>query len=112
MPENPEVMEKLSSEDGAAAFAEMGAGDNVVQGGRHPWMHRTDSVDYGIILTGEIWMLMDNEENDVLLCAGDVVVQRGTNHAWANRSTEPCTVMFVLIDGVTKSGQGGGGPHE
>ena len=112
MPENPEVMEKLSSEDGAAAFAEMGAGDNVVQGGRHPWMHRTDSVDYGIILTGEIWMLMDNEENDVLLCAGDVVVQRGTNHAWANRSTEPCTVMFVLIDGVTKSGQGGGVPHE
>jgi len=57
-------------------------------------------------------MLMDNEENDVLLCAGDVVVQRGTNHAWANRSTEPCTVMFVLIDGVTKSGQGGGVPHE
>ena len=112
MPENPEVMEKLSSEDGAAAFAEMGAGDNVVQGGRHPWMHRTDSVDYGIILTGEIWMLMDNEENDVLLRAGDVVVQRGTNHAWANRSTEPCTVMFVLIDGVTKSGQGGGVPHE
>ena len=111
-PVKPEVMEKLSSKDGAAAFAEMGAGDNVVQGGRHPWMHRTDSVDYGIILSGEIWMLMDEEEDDVLLRAGDVVVQRGTNHAWANRGTEPCTVMFVLIDGVTKSGKGRGIPNK
>ena len=97
MPEDPEVMAQLSSEDGAAAFAEMGAGDNVVRGGRHPWMHRTDSVDYGIVLNGEIWMLMDNEKNDVLLKAGDVVVQRGTNHAWANRGTEPCTIMFCLL---------------
>ena len=110
MPEDPEVMAQLSSEDGAAAFAEMGAGDNVVRGGRHPWMHRTDSVDYGIVLNGEIWMLMDNEKNDVLLKAGDVVVQRGTNHAWANRGTEPCTIMFVLIDGVTSSGEGKGKP--
>ena len=110
MPEDPEVMAQLSSEDGAAAFAEMGAGDNVVRGGRHPWMHRTDSVDYGIVLNGEIWMLMDNEKNDVLLKAGDVVVQRGTNHAWANRGTEPCTIMFVLIDGVTSSGERKGIP--
>ena len=110
MPEDPEVMAQLSSEDGAAAFAEMGAGDNVVRGGRHPWMHRTDSVDYGIVLNGEIWMLMDNEKNDVLLKAGDVVVQRGTNHAWANRGTEPCTIMFVLIDGVTSSGESKGIP--
>ena len=55
-------------------------------------------------------MLMDNEEDDVLLKAGDVVVQRGTNHAWANRGTEPCTIMFVLIDGVTQSGGGKGIP--
>ena len=48
--------------------------------------------------------------NDVLLKAGDVVVQRGTNHAWANRGTEPCTIMFVLIDGVTSSGEGKGTP--
>jgi quercetin dioxygenase-like cupin family protein len=110
MPEDPDVMARLSSEDGAAAFAEMGAGANIVQGGRHPWMHRTDSVDYGIVMNGEIWMLMDNEEDDVLLKAGDVVVQRGTNHAWANRGMEPCTIMFVLIDGVTKNGQGKGIP--
>ena len=109
MPEDPEVMAQLSSEDGAAAFAEMGAGIMLSEG-RHPWMHRTDSVDYGIVLNGEIWMLMDNEKNDVLLKAGDVVVQRGTNHAWANRGTEPCTIMFVLIDGVTSSGEGKGIP--
>ena len=110
MPEDPDVMARLSSQDGAAAFAEMGAAANVVQGGRHPWMHRTDSVDYGIVMNGEIWMLMDNEEDDVLLQAGDVVVQRGTNHAWANRGTEPCTIMFVLVDGVTSAGKGKGPP--
>lgn len=64
-------------------------------------MHRTDSLDYAIVLTGEIWMLMDNEEDDVHLKAGDVVIQRGTNHAWSNRGTEPCTMVFVLVDGVT-----------
>ena len=94
-------MAQLSSEDGAAAFAEMGAGDNVVRGvDTHGCIGQT--VDYGIVLNGEIWMLMDNERNDVLLKAGDVVVQRGTNHAWANQGTEPCTIMFVLIDGRIK----------
>ena len=92
MPENPEVMNKLSSKDGVAAFAEMVAVENVAQGGSHPWMHRTTSLDYGIVLTGEIWILMDNEEKDVLLSAGDVGIQRGTNHARANRGTEPCTL--------------------
>lgn len=96
LPEDPEVLAKL---DGPAAFAEMGAGASVVQGARHPFMHRTDSLDYAVILTGEIYMLMDEE--DVLLRAGDVVIQRGTNHAWSNRGTEPCVIAFVLIDGVT-----------
>ena len=62
-------------------------------------MHRIDSVDYAIILTGEIYMLPDNE--DVHLKAGDVVVQRGTNHAWSNRGTKTCIIAFVLIDAVT-----------
>jgi quercetin dioxygenase-like cupin family protein len=111
MPEDPEVMKRLSSVDGAAAFAEMGAGANIVQGGRHPWMHRTDSVDYAIVMNGEIWMLMDEEKDDVLLKAGDVVVQRGTNHAWANRGKEPCTMMFVLVDGEMETGKGKGIPR-
>lgn len=96
MPEDPEVLATL---DGKSAFAEMGAGANIVENARHPFMHRTDSVDYAIVLTGEIYMLMDEEET--LLKAGDVVVQRGTNHAWSNRGTEPCTIVFVLVDGVT-----------
>lgn len=100
LPEDPEVMAKL---DGKSAFAEMGAGDNVVQDARHPWMHRTDSLDYGIVISGEITMMMDDESEDVLLKAGDMVVQRGTNHAWANRGTESCVIAFVLIDGVTQT---------
>ncbi len=63
---------------------------------RHPGMHRTRTIDYAIILTGEIDMLMDDSE--VHLKAGDVVVQRATNHAWVNRGTQPCKVAFVLID--------------
>ncbi|SNS08874.1 cupin domain-containing protein [Antarctobacter heliothermus] len=97
-PEDPEVMAKL---DGATAFAEMGAAANIVEGARHPFMHLTDSVDYALVLTGEIWMLMDDPEDDVLLKAGDVCIQRGTNHAWSNKGTETCIIMFVLNDGVT-----------
>ena len=62
---------------------------------RHPGMHRTESVDYAIVLKGEIDMLLDDSE--VHLKAGDVVVQQGTNHAWANRGNEPCQIAFVLI---------------
>lgn len=94
-PEDPEVLAKL---DGKAAFAEMGAGANVVDGARHPFMHRTDSVDYAVILTGEIYMMMD--EQDYLLKAGDTVVQQGTNHAWSNRGTEPCLIAFILNDAL------------
>ena len=63
---------------------------------RHPGFHKTDSIDYAIVLSGEIWALMD--EGEVLLKTGDVLVQRGTNHAWSNRTEQPCCVVFVLID--------------
>ena len=59
-------------------------------------MHRTRSIDYAIIMEGEIDMLLDDSE--VHLKAGDVVIQRGTYHAWANRSGKPCRVFFILID--------------
>jgi mannose-6-phosphate isomerase-like protein (cupin superfamily) len=65
-------------------------------GARHPGFHKTSSVDYAIVLSGEIYALMD--EGEVLLKAGDVLIQRGTNHAWSNRTDEPCHVAFVLID--------------
>ena len=67
------------------------------KGGRHPLMHRTETIDYAIVLSGEITMVMD--DRDVELKAGDVLVQCGTNHAWSNRSNAPCVVAFVLIDG-------------
>jgi hypothetical protein len=63
---------------------------------RHPFMHRTRSLDYVIILAGEIDMLLDDSE--IHLEAGDVLIQQGTNHAWVNRGTETCRIAFVLID--------------
>jgi mannose-6-phosphate isomerase-like protein (cupin superfamily) len=63
---------------------------------RHPLMHRTRTVDYAIIMEGEIDMLLD--EGEIHLKAGDVLVQQGTNHAWVNRGHEPCRIAFVLID--------------
>jgi quercetin dioxygenase-like cupin family protein len=64
--------------------------------GNKPVMHRTETVDYVICLAGEIDMDMD--QSTVKLRAGDVMVQRGTNHAWANRGSEPARLAFVLID--------------
>ena len=66
--------------------------------GAHPGMHRTDTVDYAILLEGEIWAIMDDGET--LMRAGDILVQRGTNHAWANRSEKNARICFVLLDGV------------
>jgi mannose-6-phosphate isomerase-like protein (cupin superfamily) len=63
---------------------------------RDPEMHRTKTIDYAVILSGEIDMLLDDTE--VHMKAGDVLVQRGTNHAWVNRSDAPCQVAFILVD--------------
>ena len=65
--------------------------------GKLPRMHRTETIDYVIVLEGEIEMDMD--DSTVKMKAGDVMVQRGTNHAWANRSEHVCRMAFVLIDG-------------
>ncbi len=65
--------------------------------GNAPRMHRTDSIDYAIIMSGEIDMELD-DGHTTHLKAGDVVVQRGTNHNWLNHGTEPCVIAFVLID--------------
>jgi len=65
--------------------------------GEHPGMHRTATVDYALMLAGELVAIMDKGET--VLRAGDVLVQRGTQHAWANRSGQPARVAFVLIDG-------------
>jgi mannose-6-phosphate isomerase-like protein (cupin superfamily) len=62
----------------------------------HPFMHRTRTIDYAIIMHGEIDMLLDDSE--IHLKAGDVLIQQGTNHAWVNRGKETCRIAFVLID--------------
>lgn len=95
-----EATRNMTAEQSRAVFAAMGneaastAGTKV---GRHPFMHRTESVDYAVVLSGEITLLLDDQ--DVLLKAGDVVIQRGTNHAWSNRSDKPAMMLYVLIDG-------------
>ncbi len=71
------------------------------QPGNEATLHRTDTVDYVICIAGEIEMTVD-ESKSVTLQAGDVVIQRGTNHAWANRSNKPCRLAVVLLDAVPK----------
>jgi len=91
--------------DRAAAFKAMGAGHAMdPDAARHPGMHKTDTVDYALVLSGEIWALMDDGET--LLRTGDTLVQRGTNHAWSNRSDQPCLVAFILVSASRRSGKG------
>lgn len=81
--------------DNQAMLREMGlsAGAGVA---RHPSMHRTRSIDYAVVLQGEIDMLLDDSQ--VHLEAGDVLVQQATNHAWVNHGGESCRIAFILID--------------
>src|SRR6266542_3909791 len=65
------------------------------EGTRHAGMHKTATVDYAIVLSGEIYAVMD--EGETLMGGGDCLVQRGTNHAWSNRSNAPCLVAFILV---------------
>ncbi|TMH47941.1 MAG: cupin domain-containing protein [Betaproteobacteria bacterium] len=81
--------------DSAAMLREMGI-EAGAGSARHANMHRTKSVDYAVVISGEIDMVLDDSE--VHLKAGDVLVQRGTNHGWVNRGRENCRIAFVLID--------------
>ena len=62
----------------------------------HPLMHKTATIDYIIILSGELYLIM--EEGETLLKPGDIVIQRATNHAWSNRSNQPCIQLAILLD--------------
>src|SRR3954454_8012955 len=75
-------------------------------------MHRTETVDVGVVLSGETWLLLD-DGSETRVGVGDAVVQRGTNHAWANRSGAPVRTLFVLIDGaITDELRAAAGPLE
>jgi len=99
VPPESEETRKLTPEQARDLFRKSGAGEASTfgSGGRHPMMHRTETVDYAVVLEGEITLLLD--EGDVQLKAGDVVIQRGTSHAWSNRSGKNVKMLYVLIDG-------------
>lgn len=103
-PPEGEAIRKLTGIEAAEKFAEMGdaGASRAVQGAPHPLMHRTQTVDYGIVLAGELTLVLDRGE--AVVKAGDIIIQRGTNHAWANRSNQICRVAFVLIDGQFTDG--------
>ncbi len=81
--------------DHDAVLREMGLG-GASGASRSPFMHRTRSIDYAIVMEGEIDMLLDDSE--VHLKAGDILIQQGTSHAWMNHGSVPCRIAFVLID--------------
>jgi mannose-6-phosphate isomerase-like protein (cupin superfamily) len=82
----------------ASYFESMGSPNVSTYGpeGPHPYMQKTRTVDFCHVLEGEIILILDTEE--VLLKAGDTLIQRGTNHAWSNRSDQPCTIIFCQHD--------------
>jgi hypothetical protein len=87
-----------------ALFEAIGAGHALAENPPHPLMHRTETIDYGIVLEGELVLILD--QGETVVSAGDVVVQRGTSHAWANRSDSNARIAFVLIDGRFQDGLG------
>lgn len=99
IPPEPEFFKTLTPEKVKEFFQDGGnsGASTFGQNQRHPFMHRTESLDYAVVLEGEITMLLDDQ--DIVLKAGDVVIQRGTNHAWSNRSGKPVKMLYILIDG-------------
>lgn len=106
IPPETDELRNVDPERARAHFAEIGAAaaSTHVAGSKapHPHMHRTETIDYGIVLEGEIVLILD--QGETLMRAGDIVVQRGTNHAWANRSGRNCRIAFILIDGEFTEG--------
>jgi len=94
------VPEEILQELAADAFEKVGAGHHRVDTRKHPAMHKTETIDYIILLKGDVTLILDNEEVD--LKPFDVVVQRGTNHAWVNNGDEPALLIAVLIDSNIK----------
>lgn len=98
IPPDHEYLHKLSPEDLKATFKEIGddkAGTSSAES-KHPLMHRTETIDYGIVISGTITLILDDEEVEV--GENSVIIQRGTNHAWANRTDQVCRIAFILID--------------
>jgi mannose-6-phosphate isomerase-like protein (cupin superfamily) len=106
VPPESDVIRNMTPQQAREAFRASGAEEASTwgRGGRHPLMHRTETVDYAVVLDGEITLILD--EGEVNLKAGDVVIQRGTSHAWSNRSGKVTKMLYVLIDGKFDSALG------
>ena len=78
------------------AFESIGAGHAKDAASDDPMMHKTSTVDYLIVLKGEIWAILD--EGETCLKPGDVMIQRGTNHSWSVRTDEPCLLAAILVN--------------
>ena len=96
-PEDPALSRDELEGQVAAGFAAIGAQHCRPDTTRSPRMHTTETVDYVVLLQGKVTLLLDEEEVD--LNPLDVVIQRGTNHAWINRSDEPALLAAILVDG-------------
>jgi mannose-6-phosphate isomerase-like protein (cupin superfamily) len=95
-PEDPNVAPEERERQAAKLFAQMDATHCRADTRRHPGMHKTRTIDYVVLLSGEVTLLLDKGEVD--LKPFDVVVQRGTSHAWVNKGKEPALIAAVLID--------------
>ena len=95
-PEDPSLSRDEIEERTATGFAAVGAEHCRPNTARDPRMHTTSSVDYIVLLKGEVTLLLD--EGEVDLKPFDVVIQRGTNHAWINKDTETAELVGILID--------------
>jgi hypothetical protein len=99
-PPDESYIGRIGAADVQAFFAAMGSPHASVAG-PHPYMQQTCTLDFCLVLEGEITLVLDAEE--VELEAGDTVVQRGTRHAWSNRSGRPCTIAFSSHDGTFRA---------
>ena len=90
------IPENVMQDMAADAFEKIGAGHHRIDTSKHHAMHKTETIDYIILLKGDVTLILDEEEIDMK--PFDVVVQRGTNHAWVNNGTEPALLIAVLID--------------
>ena len=95
-PDDPAISTAELEANTAQAFAAIGAAHERPDTSRDPRIHKTPSVDYIVLLSGRVTLLLDDDECELQPC--DVVVQRGTNHAWINRGDEPALLVAVLID--------------
>lgn len=95
-PHDPAMSDEELERRLARRYAAIGASDARPDTSRHPAMHRTKTVDYVVLLSGRLTLLLDDDERE--LEPFDVVVQRGTNHAWINKGSEPALAVAVLID--------------